>query len=419
MTAPAYATREPGLPAQILAIGLKLVQPRIAGRLSIHLPSGRCLDIGDRRISQAAELHLRSWKTLWRSMRRSSVGFCESFMKGEWDSPAPERVFAFYLQNRESLDRAGRFWMRRSRAVRAWHLRRDNDRPGARRNIEAHYDLGNDFYSLWLDATMTYSSGLFDPGIDDLESAQCAKYRLIADALDLQPGHRMLEIGCGWGGFAKVAAERGAQVKAVTLSAEQLAYGRSRATDRMSFELMDYRDVSGTYDRIASIEMIEAVGESHWSTYFRTLSERLAPGGVAAIQAITIDEKLFPAYRSHADFIQRHIFPGGMLPTVDIIRQQAAARGLTFETVRCFGRDYARTLRLWRERFEKVSQQLGELGFDETFRRKWRLYFCYCEAGFEHGAIDVGVYRLTKPGDGAASDQTQMTGRKDLKGTKK
>ncbi len=403
MTAPAYASRDSGLSAIVLAMGLKLVPPQMTGRLLIYLPSGRCLDLGDRKVAHPAELHLRSWKTVWRSMRRSSVGFCESYVNGEWDSPAPERVFAFYLRNREAFDRAGRFWVRRSGAVRAWHLLRDNDKRGAKQNIEAHYDLGNAFYRLWLDPTMTYSSGLFDHGVADLESAQLAKYRLIADVLDLQKGHRLLEIGCGWGGFASVAASRGAMVNGITLSAEQLEHAKRFETEQTSFELIDYRDASGSYDRIASIEMIEAVGESHWPDYFQTIHDRLAPGGIAAIQAITIDERLFPAYRSRADFIQRHIFPGGMLPTVDLIRRHADAHGLTFETVHRFGHDYARTLRLWRERFDQVTPALEALGFDATFRRKWRLYFCYCEAGFEDGPIDVGIYRLTKPGGEQAS----------------
>lgn len=419
MTAPAYATRDSGLSALVLAIGLKLIPPKIIGRILIYLPSGRCLDIGDRRVGPGAELHLRSWKTVWRSMCRSSVGFCESYVNGEWDSPAPERVFAFYLQNRESFDRAGRLWLRRSKAVRAWHLLRDNNKRGSRRNIEAHYDLGNDFYSLWLDPTMTYSSGLFSPGVDDLEKAQRAKYQLIADALDLRPGQRVLEIGCGWGGFAAAAARQGVLVKGITLSAEQLSHAKRRVADGTSFELLDYRDVTGTFDRIASIEMIEAVGESHWPTYFRTISERLAPGGIAALQAITIDEDLFPAYRKRADFIQRHIFPGGMLPTVDAIRRHAEAEGLTSTAVRRFGRDYARTLRLWRERFERATPDLERLGFDSTFRRKWHLYFCYCEAGFEHGAIDVGIYRLTKPMGGAVGARTEGAIRTTTKGSLK
>ena len=194
-----------------------------------------------------------------------------------------------------------------------------------------------------------------------------------------------------------------AMVNGITLSAEQLEHAKRFETEQTSFELIDYRDASGSYDRIASIEMIEAVGESHWPAYFQTIHDRLAPGGIAAIQAITIDERLFPAYRSRADFIQRHIFPGGMLPTVDLIRRHADAHGLTFETVHRFGHDYARTLRLWRERFDQVTPALEALGFDATFRRKWRLYFCYCEAGFEDGPIDVGIYRLTKPGGEQAS----------------
>ncbi len=406
MTATAHVPRDSGLALLILAIGRKFVPPQLTGRLSIYLPSGRCVDLGNGGGGPQAELHLRSWMPLWRSMRRSAVGFCESYMKGEWDSPAPEKVFMFYLQNRESFDRAGRLWVRKSRALRFWHMLRANNKRGAKRNIEAHYDLGNDFYSLWLDPTMSYSSGLFNAGIDDLELAQGAKYNLVAEALDIEPGHTILEIGCGWGGFARTAAACGAEVLGITLSGEQLAYARATAAGGTRFDLMDYREAHGTFDRIASIEMIEAVGEAHWPHYFKTIAERLAPGGIAAIQAITIDEKLFPAYRARADFIQRHIFPGGMLPTPGIIHHHAAAHGLACSTVHRFGRDYARTLQLWRERFEKAAPALDALGFDESFKRKWRLYFCYCEAAFLVGAIDVGVYRLTMAAVNAAARTT-------------
>jgi cyclopropane-fatty-acyl-phospholipid synthase len=358
MTATAHVPRDSGLSYLILAIGRKFIPPRLAGRLSIFLPSGRCIELGNGRGGVEAELHLRSWMPLWRSMRRSAVGFCEGFINREWDSPAPEKVFSFYLQNRESFDRAARLWVRKSQAVRLWHQLRANSRRGAKRNIEAHYDLGNDFYSLWLDPTMSYSSGLFDASIDDLEAAQNAKYNLVAGALELESGHTVLEIGCGWGGFARTAAARGAEVLGITLSREQLAYTRTMAANGTRFELMDYRETRGTFDRIASIEMIEAVGEAHWPIYFRTLAERLAPGGVAAIQAITIDEALFPAYRTRADFIQRYIFPGGMLPTPSIIHKHAAEHGLTCSTVQRFGRDYGRTLQLWRERFDAATRRL-------------------------------------------------------------
>jgi cyclopropane-fatty-acyl-phospholipid synthase len=397
MTATVHVPRDSGLSRLILSLGRRFIPPQIAGRIEIHLPSGRCLELGDRRMGATAELHLRNWNPLWRSMRRSSVGFCESYIAGEWESPAPEKVFSFYLRNRASFNRAGKVWMRRSKAVRLWHLLRNNSKRGSKRNIEAHYDLGNDFYRLWLDPTMSYSSGFFDNAGTDLEAAQLAKYHLVADALALEAGQDLLEIGCGWGGFARVAAERGANVLGITLSGEQLADARAMGAERMRFELMDYRDTAGQFDRIASIEMIEAVGEAHWPSYFKTISNRLAPGGIAVIQAITIDEDLFPAYRSRADFIQRHIFPGGMLPTAGIMRRQAEAAGLTFETVRRFGQDYAQTLRLWRERFAQVTPSLDALGFDAVFRRKWQLYFCYCEAGFTERVIDVGVYRLTKP----------------------
>ncbi len=346
-----------------------------------------------------AELKLNNWNPLWRAMRRAAVGFCESYVAGDWDSPAPERVFEFYLRNRHGLDDAGRFVMFRSFAVRAWHLLRPNNRKGSKRNIEAHYDLGNEFYRFWLDETMSYSSAFFADGAQGLEEAQTAKYQMIADSIALSPGQSVLEVGCGWGGFAKLAADRGADLTGITLSDEQLAFARQHLDGRATFLLQDYRDTQGTFDRLVSIEMIEAVGESNWPAYFKMVAGRLKPGGLAAIQAITIDERLFPNYRARADFIQRHIFPGGMLLTKEALRSQAESQGLTFEIVNCFGHDYARTLKLWRQRFDARTAEIAALGFDNAFQRKWRLYLAYCEAGFSEGVIDVGVYRFMKPGD--------------------
>ena len=378
----------------IFGIGRRLKPRRIRGHLVVTLPSGRTIELGQASHGPSAELHLKSWQPVWAAIRRADVGFCESYIDGEWDSPDPSRLFGFYVQNRYNRD-AGAFRFR-NLADKVWHMLRDNNPAGAKRNIEAHYDLGNDFYRQWLDGSMTYSAAWFGNGATELEAAQIAKYHLVLDTLDLVPGNQLLEIGCGWGGLAKEALARGAQVTGITLSQEQHRYASERLGDGADIRLQDYRDTSGTFDRIASIEMIEAVGEAHWPVYFQMLHDRLRPGGIAAIQAITINDQVFPIYRKGVDFIQRHIFPGGMLPTAGILQSQAQAAGLSFETIACFGRDYARTLSMWRENFEKSWPAIAGLGFDSRFRRKWRLYLDYCEAGFRDGVIDVGVYRFAK-----------------------
>jgi cyclopropane-fatty-acyl-phospholipid synthase len=238
--------------------------------------------------------------------------------------------------------------------------------------------------------------GLLRQGRAIARGRAVAKYELVLDALDLKPNSSILEIGCGWGGFAEVAADRGHRVTGLTISREQLGFAQERLKDRAELRFQDYRDATGSFDAVASIEMIEAVGEANWPAYFRVLRERLKPGACAAVQAITMDERFYPDYRSSADFIQRYIFPGGMLLTKPILAEQAARAGLAFETLQTFGLDYARTLNLWRERFEASWGSISKLGFDEAFRRRWRYYLCYCEAGFTEGAIDVGVYRFRR-----------------------
>jgi cyclopropane-fatty-acyl-phospholipid synthase len=390
-------TSESALTRLILAAGRRLLPAGLDGGLDLELPSGRTLRIGQRQVAADATLVLSSWQPLWAAMRKASIGFAESYLDGGWDSPDPGAVIRFYLRNRNSLNRAGRPIFPRSLADYLRHIWRRNSRAGARRNITAHYDLGNDFYALWLDSGMTYSSGYFHSGTETIEQAQAAKYGLILDALDLETGHTVLELGCGWGGCAEAAARRGAQVTAITISPEQCRHATARlagqglqavALDR------DYRDTAGKYDRLVSIEMIEAVGEEHWRDYFAVVRQRLKPDGVAILQAITISEAHYRRYRAGADFIQRHIFPGGMLPTGSAMREHATAAGLTFEPILGFGDSYARTLRIWRERFEAAWPDIAKLGFDARFRRMWRYYLAYCEAGFAEGAIDVGLYRL-------------------------
>lgn len=397
MTTDTLNSRE-GFTGRIVAAAGRRLMPRdIAGGITLTLPSGRQHRIGFERPGVHCDLALRSYKPVLAGMRRGAIGFAESYMAGELESSDITAVLRFYLRNREALNRAARPVFFKSIGDRLFHLLRANTRAGARRNIRAHYDLGNDFYGLWLDSTMSYSSAFYGTGAVSLEDAQIAKYELVLGALDLTRSSRILEIGCGWGGFAEVAADKGHQVTGLTISQEQLDYARRRLGERAEIRFQDYRDTPEQFDAIASIEMIEAVGEANWPTYFKVLHDRLKPGGSAAVQAITIDRHLYDGYRRKADFIQRYIFPGGMLPTKCILAEQARRAGLAFQAVECFGRDYARTLALWRERFEAAWPAVAQLGFDERFRRRWHYYLSYCEAGFTEGSIDVGVYRFHRP----------------------
>lgn len=396
MSSETLPSREPFWAHIIHAIGRKLLPRDIKGGLTLTLPAGSQHRIGFENAGAACDLQMRNYRPVWSAIRRGAVGFAESYMAGDIESSDITQVLRFYLQNRDVLDQAASPVFYKSLFDRLSHMMRANTKTGAKRNISAHYDLGNDFYKLWLDPTMSYSSAYYGSGAESLEAAQAAKYDLVIDTLQLEPGSSILEIGCGWGGFAEVAADRGFHVTGLTISREQLAFAKARLGGRAALRFEDYRDSAGTYDGIASIEMIEAVGESNWPTYFKVLRDRLKPGGAATIQAITIDERHYEDYRGTADFIQRYIFPGGMLPTKSILAEQAAHAGLAFETVRTFGQDYARTLGLWHDRFEASWNAIARLGFDETFRRRWSYYLRYCEAGFTEAAIDVGVYRFSR-----------------------
>ncbi len=370
------------------------------GRLRLTLPSGRCVDLGTGNEIEAA-LRLKSYALVWRALRRGMIGFADSYINQEIETPDLGAVMRFFLANFSAFDTAGGGWFRTRIFDRLGHRCKANTKAGSRRNIAAHYDLGNAFYALWLDPSMIYSSGIYEWGSETLTEAQEAKIRLVLDILDVEPGNRILEIGCGWGSMAKRLAEAGGKVTAITVSAEQFDFARSRISQSGMAEqaevlFQDYRDVEGQFDRIVSVEMIEAVGEEHWSRFFNQLKERLVPGGHAVIQAITIREESFEVYRRHPDFIQRYIFPGGMLPTVSILEEQAARHGLSFESVRRFGKSYVRTLQDWRQRFLEVWPEVQAMGFDERFRRMWLYYLTYCEVGFETELIDVGVYRFAR-----------------------
>lgn len=373
------------------------------GSLSLTLPGGQVHHHMGRHPGPHGQLTLHSWAVLRRVMWRGDLGFAESHVAGEWSSQDLTRLIALAAANISTLDGAmdGAWPARLLRRVT--HALRGNSLGGSRRNIAFHYDLGNDFYRLWLDDSMTYSSALALPAGQTLEQAQALRLAHIADLLAPEPGDAVLEIGCGWGALAACLAPRCGHVTGLTLSRAQLAHARDRITReglerKVDLRLQDYREVSGTFARIVSIEMLEAVGEAWWPTYFQTLHNRLAPGGRAVLQVITIAEDRFEHYRRAPDFIQHYIFPGGMLPTRAILRDQARAAGLRLAHSETFGHGYAETLAEWRRRFTARAQEIAAMGYDEAFQRLWAYYLSYCEAGFLTGQIDVGLYVLEKEG---------------------
>ena len=389
------------VPATLRAVAAILRRNWVFGALTLVLPSGEELVFEGTQPGPRGELIVRDLAFLRRVMAAGDIGFGEGYMAGEWDSPDIAALLEAFSQNLDKIDRLlnGNPVMRGLNAVR--HRFRRNSRTGSRRNIEAHYDLGNAFYERWLDPGMTYSSALFAHPGQSLEEAQTHKYASLAKALDIQPGHRVLEIGCGWGGFAQYCAQLGAHVTGITLSQEQHAFARARLeaaglSDRTHIRLVDYRDVTGQFDRIASIEMFEAVGEQYWPAFFGQVQALLRPGGVAGMQVITIDDALFDHYRGQADFIQKYVFPGGMLPSERRLRQQVEAVGLTWTPVVRFGHHYADTLAQWADRFRAVWGDVAPLGFDERFRRLWLFYLGYCEAGFRTDRIDVMQFTAAK-----------------------
>jgi cyclopropane-fatty-acyl-phospholipid synthase len=390
------------VPASFKAMALICLSLK-GGALAMSLPNGRSLVMGEGPIR--ALMKVNEYALARRVFSSGDIGFAESFMAGEWDTPDLTATLTFLADNAERLGRIFRgnpvsramHWMR--------HQSRANTKEGARQNILDHYDLGNAFYQLWLDPSMTYSSARFDrtSAEADLTAAQAEKYRSIARLMNLQAGERVLEIGCGWGGFAEVAAkEYGAKLTGVTLSDAQLAFAKERMakaglTQAVDLRIQDYRDVEGPFDKVASIEMFEAVGEEYWSTYFAKIAEVLRSGGKASLQIITIRDDLFDSYRSRADFIQRYIFPGGMLPSVTRLKEEVAKAGLVWEAMESFGPSYARTLREWSARFVAQWENVRPLGFDDRFKQLWRFYLSYCEAGFLTGRTNVVQVALAKP----------------------
>lgn len=363
------------------------------GAIDAHLPDGTHRLLGGRAPGPVPTVVLHRWRALIRLALGGSVGWYEGWAAGDWSSPDPVPLFDLFMRNRVSLGATARSEGLFRQALRWWHKRRANSPANARKNIAAHYDLGNAFYRLWLDPTKTYSSAIFKNHDEPLEVAQRRKLQAILDRTATKPGDRILEIGCGWGSFARLSSEQGRAVHGLTLSTEQKTHVDALGLTDVTVSLTDYRDVTGTYDAVASIEMVEAVGQEYWPAYLDMIARVLKPGGRAAIQYISIADDVFPAYAGSVDFIQRYVFPGGMLLSESRFRILAEERGLTWIDQQNFGLDYAETLKRWREAFDAADLPVR---YDERFRRLWRYYLQYCEGGFRGGGIDVAQVTLVK-----------------------
>jgi cyclopropane-fatty-acyl-phospholipid synthase len=398
---PIDSRRRPFASLLLESVLRRLLRNLAYGQLIVDTPAGERLVFNGRRPGPSSRLSIRSWRCLWRLATDWDIGFAEAYMAGDWSSQDVEgllRLACFSNKSAEPLR-----WLRPPAILlKLRHALNRNTRRGSRRNIAAHYDLGNGFYAQWLDSSMTYSAGLFDEANHTLEAAQRNKLDSVIDLMKMTGGERVLEIGCGWGSLARRLTERfDCDVTALTLSTEQFAFTQQRRRERVgrgacTFRLQDYRDVSGTFDRIVSIEMLEAVGEAYWPRFFATLREHLRPGGIAVLQVITIDEARFADYRRRPDFIQKYIFPGGILPTSGLIRREIARVGLQLISTEFFGASYARTLEQWHNRFQTAWPTIERLGFDERFKRMWEYYLAYCRAGFEARAVDVGLFQVAR-----------------------
>lgn len=395
-----------GAPASARAT-VKLLQRLRHGSLTVHFPNGAHYRFGQADLSgdhPAASIVLKNWNVCGAALKSGDIGFAETYIAGDWSSPNLTDLLKVFLGNRHEVEEViygtwiGRF------LYRIKHLLNRNTKTNSEKNIQAHYDLGNAFYELWLDDTMNYSSAWFEGDLDKpMREAQHAKVRRALRMVDLQPGQRVLEIGCGWGALAEMATtEFGARIAGVTLSHEQLAFANARmqklgVADQADLRLQDYRDIQdGPYDAICSIEMVEAVGREYWPTYFQAISRLLKTGGKACVQSIVIDDKYFDQYIASTDFIQQYIFPGGCLPCPREFRRQAEAAGLEVVDAFAFGQDYAETLKRWRATFLQERARVLQAGFDERFIRIWEFYLAYCEAAFAKASTDVVQYTLRK-----------------------
>ena len=374
------------------------------GRIDFILPDGRHFRAEGPNTGPVAELHVHNLDLFARLIREGDLGFCDAYLDDWWSTPDLQAFMDFiHADNEDVYDGfPGMGLVRRYEQLRFWLQRNSKDQ--ARKNISYHYDLGNDFYGLWLDDTMSYSSAIFNDPQQSMETAQIEKYKSMVDELGVVAGDHVLEIGCGWGGFAEyAAAERGLQVTCLTISEEQFNYAVERIekaglSDKVTFKLQDYRDEKGLYDGIASIEMFEAVGEQYWPIYFETVRERLKPGKTATFQIITVAHRRWEVYKRGVDFIQKYIFPGGMLPSPVVLREQIEKAGLAVEKSVEFGKSYDITLRRWHETFNEKWDQIAAMGFDERFKRMWNFYLTSCAATFDSGNCDVTQITVRKPG---------------------
>jgi cyclopropane-fatty-acyl-phospholipid synthase len=391
-----------GVPATFRAALRIIARNWMVGSVTFVLPSGREFNLSGAEPGPSARLIVRDFRFMRRALATGDIGFAEGYMAEEWDTPDLSALLRVFAANWAKLKRVTTGNPLASALNSIRHVLRANSRKGARRNIHAHYDLGNAFYERWLDPTMTYSSARFERPGQPLSDAQTAKYRALARNMGLQTGQTVLEIGCGWGGFAEFAAkEVGAHVTAITISEEQYRFARERMyreglNERADIRFVDYRDVDGRYDRVASIEMFEAVGEQYWPAYFEKIHAALNPGGRAGLQIITIRDEDFAVYRNRADFIQKYIFPGGMLPSEATLRTVTEKAGLAWTAIHRFGLDYADTLAQWHKNFEAAWEDIRRLGFDERFRKLWKFYLSYCEAGFRTERTNVVQLSLAK-----------------------
>ena len=391
-----------GLPryfAQCFAAAQSLNQ----GRLDIRLPDERVFRAEGRNPGPVAEITVHNGDVFARMVREGYLGFCDAYLEGWWSTPDLQAFMDMVNADNDEMYNSypGQVIAQFYEKIRFWLQR--NTKAQARKNISYHYDLGNDFYRMWLDDTMTYSSALFETGQESLEKAQIAKYASMVDQMGVKPGDHVLEIGCGWGGFAEyAAAERGLKVTGLTISQEQFDYAQARIdkaglSDRVTFKLQDYRDETGQYDGIASIEMFEAVGQQYWPVYFNTVRERLRPGAQATLQIITVADHRWDAYRTGVDFIQKYIFPGGMLPSPAVLRAEVEKAGLSVAHSIEFGESYSQTLRRWHETFNEKWSDVAALGFDERFRRMWNFYLTSCAGAFHGGNCDVTQITIARP----------------------
>ncbi|MEY4625572.1 MAG: hypothetical protein RL061_1097 [Pseudomonadota bacterium] len=382
----------------------KLLENLRAGKLNLVDPNGNQFCFEGTQPGLTAHIHIHNWSVSKSCLKSGDIGFAESYINGEWDSPDIESLLRLLLINRQAIEKLiyGSWWGSLFHRLKHWLNK--NSKKGSKKNIHAHYDIGNSFYSLWLDQSMTYSSACFDEKNLSLFDAQKNKYEKIISSIGIQENERLLEVGCGWGGLMETAQRKNIAIDCLTISQEQAAYAQTRA-DQLSLThpspaniiLQDYRDHEAQYDGIASIEMFEAVGEEYWPSYFAMINRCLKPGKKACIQTIVIAEDLFEKYRHNSDFIQQYIFPGGMLPSTTVFKKCAEDAGLIVEDAFSFGKDYQKTLEIWHSQFNSSLSEIKAQGFDEKFIRLWNLYLMYCAAGFAEESTDVIQFTLRKP----------------------